>query len=202
MSNDESSNSNANAPPENPRPRPLTEAKKTATCSFVRTLLANHPDLYDEASQTMSRETLLEFVRAQRAPGGEGSLEKVFAFFSRVNQTPFTRWLRNLLSGTDFFSTEFPGSKGDHPGSTDTYRRDDGNFDPAAFDRVTAHSSNGRTMSQKDFAAAIIEANDSESNPGSALDLAKSAGEFALLFNLLGREDGNTGEPIHDRRLI
>ena len=50
------------------------------------------------------------------------------------------------------------------------------------------------------FMSAIIEANDSDSNPGSPLDLAKSAGEFALLFNLLAGEEGRMR--IVDMRML
>ena len=200
MNDEERPTSDEDAAPPARERRPLNDAEKAATCPFVRTLLVNHPDVYDEATRTMSRETLLDFVRAQRAPGGERSMEKVFAFFARTNQTPFTLWFQNLLSRKDLFSTEFPGSRGDHPGSTEIYRGSDGTFDPSAFDRVVAHSSDGTTMNQRDIAAAIIESNRHEANPGSAVDLAKSAGEFALLFNLLGRDDSTM--LISDMRML
>lgn len=175
---------------ESSAPRSLSETELAAICPFVRTLLVKHPDVYDEASRTMSRDVLLGFVRDQRPPGGRGDLEKVFDFFATANQTPFALWIRNVMGRSDLFSTDFPGSNGDHPGSTGIYSESDGAFDLGAFDRVIAHSSDGSTMTRKDVAAAIIEANGREENTGSALDLAKSAGEFALLFNLLGRDDG------------
>ena len=200
MNDDERRSSDAKAQTGHTGPRSLSRGQIAATCPFMRTLLVNHPEVYDEGSRTMSRESLLGFVRAQRTPGGTGSLEKVFAFFARVNQTPFTLWLKNLLRRTDLFSTEFPGSRGDHPGSTGSYRESDRTFDQSAFDRVVAHSSDGTTMNQRDIAAAIIASNRSETNPGSALDLAKSAGEFALLFNLLGREHGTM--LISDMRML
>lgn len=175
---------------EGTQPSSLTDAAKGATCPFMRTLFVNNPASYDEASRTMSRQTLEQFVRGQRQEGEDGSLERVLSFFARVNQTPLKMKFTNFLGRRDLFSTEFPGSRGDHPGSTDIYSRADRAFDEAAFGRVIAHSSDGTTMSHRDMAAAIIEANDSDSNPGSSLDLEKSAGEFALLFNLLaGKED-------------
>ena len=169
-----------------------TAAERAAICPFVRTVLVQHPDLYDDAGRTMSLESLLELVRNQRADrtADPKSLEQVFSFFARVNHTPFPLWLRNLVRRGDRFSTDFPGSRGDHPGSTGIYREADGEFDAAAFERVVSHSTDGSTMSQKDIAAAIIEANDRPENPGSAIDLVNSAGEFALLLNLIGNGDG------------
>jgi len=168
-----------------------TPAERAATCPFVRTLLVQHPEIYDESSRTMSLEALLEFVRGQRPTPARDhtSLEQVFAFFARSNQTPLRLWLKNLMRGSDMFSTDFPGSRGDHPGSTGIYREEDGAFDAEAFERVVAHSSDGVTMSHRDVAAAIVEANRRPENPGSAVDLVKSAGEFALLFNVIGTAD-------------
>lgn len=178
-------------------PRELTESARRATCPFMRTLLHQQPESHDPASHTMSRRALKEFVCGQRGEGEDGSLEQVLAFFARVNQTPLGMKLSNLLKRKDLFSTDFPGSRGDHPGSTDIYSRTDGSFDEAAFARVIAHSSDGVTMTHRDIAAAIIEANEGDSNPGSPLDLAKSAGEFALLFNLLaGQSDRMTIEHL------
>lgn len=168
-----------------PAPPEPTGVARDATCPFMRTLLVNDPELADGASRTMSRAALRRFVRQQRPAGVDGSLEKVLLFFARVNQTPLSMKLGNLLTGRDRFSLRFPGSRGDHPGSTDIYSRADGGFDPAAFERVVAHSSDGETMTPRDMAAAILEANANPSNPGSPVDLANSAGEFALLFNLL-----------------
>ncbi len=128
----------------------LTDNELAATCPFVRTLLVKQPDVYDASDRTMSREALLGFVREQRPPGAAGDLEDVFAFFATVNQTPFSLWIRNTTSRSDLFSTDFPGSNGDHPGSTGIYRESDGAFDQGAFDRVVAHSSDGSTMTRKD----------------------------------------------------
>lgn len=169
-----------------------SEAEAAAICPFVRTLLVARPDLYDADTRTMSLGALLGFVRGHRPtpdPQATG-LEEVFSFFARVNHTPFRLWLRNVFSRGDRFSLDFPGSKGDHPGSTGIYREGSGEFDAAAFARVVAHSSDGETMTRRDVAAAIVGANRHPANPGSAVDLIRSAGEFALLFNLLGTSDG------------
>ena len=178
----------------------FSRADLAVTCPFMRTLVVTRPDLYDDSGRTMSRDVLLGFVRAQRSPEERGDLEDVFEFFARVNQTPFTRWVRNVMSRSDLFSTDFPGSKGDHSGSTGIYRERDGTFDETAFRRVINHSSDGTTMTRQDMASAIIEANGREELRGSTLDLAKSAGEFALLFNLLGPDDG--AMRISDMRML
>ena len=177
-----------------------TDAQTAAICPFMRTLLVNHPERYNDTDRTMSLEQLVGFVREQRAPEGGGSMEKVFAFFATTNHRPFMLWLKNLLGRADLFSTDFPGSRGDHPGSSGIYRESDGTFDPTAFERVVAHSGDGTTMTQKNVAAAIIESNGREANPGTSLDLAKSAGEFALLFNLIGKPDGTM--LISDMRML
>ena len=39
------------------------------------------------------------------------------------------------------------------------YRRSDGAFDRSAFDRVSKHSTDGSTLTLRDFAAAITDAN-------------------------------------------
>ncbi len=191
MSDPHTPGSGASPPPPEP-----TGVARDATCPFMRTLLVQSPELADPDSRTMSRAELHRFVRRQRPPGVDGSLEKVLLFFARVNQTPLSMKLGNLVTGRDRFSLRFPGSRGDHPGSTDIYSRADGGFDAAAFERVVAHSSDGRRMTPRDMASAILEANANPSNPGSPVDLANSAGEFALLFNLLGGDGGAEGIDI------
>lgn len=138
-----------------------------------------------------------------------GGLSTVLAFFAKFNHT------RGLFAGQQ---TQFGGlqqsefnldqttddnqSDGTHEGGVEIIRSPTGEFNRAVIARIEAKAQGSDVLTPKTMAEVIIDANGgafSDINGGvrgGLTDLAKSAGEWALMFCLLQDEDGNV--PIVD----
>lgn len=178
-------------------------------CPAIRSLVTNnqltHTDLVAKVEDVVrvlsgGRDKELSF-------GDPGSLANVAGFFAIHNHSigaqegsSLRQRLRNLLervsglakaaSGSETdrqFNLNFVGSKGDHPGSVDFFRSENGTFDEQHFDTTMARFAPTGRLTLDGIAAMIIESNTADTK-ATERDLGKSAGEWALMVCAIGPE--------------
>jgi hypothetical protein len=204
-------------------PVPLQPGEGVIRCPAVRSLIKNGK-LKHEEHDGLQTAAVQELVRAfsgqprDLAPNEPGSLANVAGFFAIVNHGiedgaeeqghGLIDSVVSLLhkggdaakvaggkSTTRRFDLRFLGSKGDHPGTVNFFTDDErGEFQPEKFTSAMAKFSKGGTLTIQGVARMIIEANGADPK-ASALDLAKSAGEWALMVCVLRAGEATTDIP-------
>ena len=166
-------------------------------CPFLRAAASADELQIVNGHNLQSKPVLVATVDSVRNAGN--GLANVLAFFAKFNHTrglkpdaenPLLR-LRQTEFNLDQ-STDQNISDGTHPGSVDIIRG--GSFTPevvAAIRKIAGNS----TLTPEAMARVIVAANHADSK-ATVIDLAKSAGEWGLMFCLLQDHDGNI--PIDD----
>jgi hypothetical protein len=208
------------------KPIELHPGEGVIRCPAVRSLIKEgklkHEDLQTAAVQDLVR--TLSGQPRDLAPFEAGSLGNVGGFFAIFNHgVPqqaigerrgigarirglFQRG-RNAVDGTAVqlgksttrrFNLRFLGSDGDHPGTVDFFSDDErGEFQREHFVSVMTAVSDGATLTIEGIARMILMANARDSK-ASALDLAKSSGEWALMVCALRADASTTDISIAD----
>jgi hypothetical protein len=176
-------------------------------CPFLRAV-ASAGDLKIEDGQNLqSKPVLVATVDSVKIAGN--GLANVLAFFARFNHT------RGLLPGAETPVGRFAQSKfnldqstndnisdGTHDGSVDIIRGATGVFNPAVVEEIRKIAGNSPVLTPEAMARVIVASNQalfsgvSGNREGKVIDLAKSAGEWGLMFCLLQDDKGDV--PIDD----
>jgi hypothetical protein len=205
-------------------PVPLQPGEGVIRCPAVRSLIKNDK-LKHEAHEGLQTASVQDLVRAlsgqdrDLAPNEPGSLANVAGFFAIVNHglpdgpedqgQGVVDGLRSLLhmggdaakvaggkSTSRRFNLRFLGSKGDHPGTVNFFSDDEsGEFQAEKFTSAMAEFGEGGTLTIHGIARMIISANAADKN-AKELDLAKSAGEWALMVCVLRADETTTDIPV------
>ena len=125
--------------------------------------------------------------------GGHGLKDRILALVRKAPDLVDAAAVASGKSTSRLFDLRLFGSKGDHPGTVNFFKNDSsGEFQAEQFASVMARVSDGVTLTIQGIARMIIIANAGAwDREGSTLDLAKSAGEWALMVCAL-RADGTT----------
>ena len=202
----------------------LSPGEAPILCPAIRSLVREgkleHQELKIAAVQELVH--VLSGQPRTLPPNEPGSLANVAGYFAIFNHSlphhePKPRglrnrirsWFRKPLETTDAaqvaaggrtdrkFSLHMLGSRGEHPGTVNFFHKKTGEFQPEQFRTVMNEVSDGETLTIDGIARMIVRANDGEWDvPGTSLDLAKSAGEWALLVCVLRKDPSSTDMPI------
>ncbi len=194
--------------------------------TLVREGKLPHMDLKEAAVQELVH--VLSGQQKTLKPSAPGSLANVAGYFAIFNHgLPHHKedaprglggflhrvadWIRKPFTTTDAaavaagrrtdrrFNLHLHGSPGEHPGTVNFFHKDSGEFLPDQFRTVMSQVSDGKTLTIDGIARMIIRANNGEWDvPGSTLDLAKSAGEWALMVCALRKSPSTTDIAIDD----
>lgn len=205
-------------------PVPLNPGEGVIRCPAVRSLIKSGK-LKHESLQTAAVQDLVRAFSGQDRnlkPDEPGSLANVAGFFAIVNHGlpeaagnkdhGFLDRVRDVLEkapgaagaagvaagkSTDRrFRLQFFGSAGDHPGTVNFFKADEsGEFQAEQFKSAMAEFSDGQTLTIRGIARMIIKANEADPK-ASSIDLAKSAGEWALMVCVLRPDATTTGIPV------
>jgi len=188
-------------------------------CPAVRALVKTGK-LAHQNLETASVQDLVHAISAQArnlGPGEPGSLGNVGGFFAIFNHgVPAHVFFNRFFDGRDGaavaagastprrFDLRLFESRGDHPGTVNFFKNDpDGAFQSSQFDDETKSVSDGKTLTIDGIARLILKANtgawDAE---GSPIDLAKSAGEWALMVCALRPDPSTTDISVSDLRAL
>jgi hypothetical protein len=208
------------------KPVALQPGEGVIRCPAVRSLIKDGKLQHEELQSASVQELVKVFSGQDRnlAPSEPGSLANVAGFFAIVNHgVPedaenkghgLMDHLHDLFEkGGDLgdaakvaggkstnrrFNLRFLGSNGDHPGTVDFFKDDEsGEFQAEKFRLTMAEVSDGQTLTIQGIARMIIKANGSDPK-ASALDLAKSSGEWALMVCVLRADGTSTDIPVAD----
>lgn len=180
---------------------------RNTRCPFLRAA-ASAGKLDIKNDQNLQKKDVLVATVASVKSAGIG-LGDVLVFFARLNHT---RGLRqepmNLIER--FRQTEFNMdqsnvdniSDGTHGGSVNIICGPTGEFNPEVMEEIGKIAGGSRVLTPELMARVIVAANhtglskDCPDSRGEVIDLAKSAGEWGLMFCLL--QDGDGDVPIDD----
>ncbi len=176
-------------------------------CPFLRAAAAAGELSIENGNNVQSKPVLVATVDSVKKAGRD--LDGVLAFFARFNHT------RGLHRGQDTQlggltqstfnldqSTDNNTSDGTHDGTVDIIHGATGLFNAAVVAKIREIVGNSAVLTPQSIAQVIIASNRgafsdvSGNSKGKILDLAKSAGEWALMFCLLEDPEGNV--PIAD----
>lgn len=205
----------------------LSPGEAPIRCPAIRSLVREgklqHHDLKIAAVQELVH--VLSGQPRTLAPTEPGSLANVAGYFAIFNHAiphhdataprglwhRILSWFRKPLETTDAaqvaaggrtdrkFSLHMLGSPGEHPGTVNFFHKQTGEFQPEQFRTVMNEVSDGKTLTIDGIARMIVRANNGEWDvPGTRLDLAKSAGEWALLVCVLRKSESSTDMPIDE----
>lgn len=188
---------------------------KKATCPFIGTAVATS-QLPVSGGETAPLARIDEVVRLGNLGGGDlGEVLKVFAEGNHAF-VPDASGHFTQKAPAGFFSLDFPGSQGSHPGHSgilqgDPKVRDSGRFSQPDFDRLTSRAKNGwikRSDVGKFIAENLVRDPNSKVFGGRvakllASDLHRFVGEVGphLLEKLRNRKNG-TPDAAEERMLL
>jgi hypothetical protein len=167
-------------------------------CPFIRAAANDDKLEIVNGKNEQNKSILLATVASVREAGG--GLADVLAFFARFNHTRGLDGVNNLLQqfNHDQFnmdqSTVQNRSDGTHSGSVNPIDGATGQLDPKVEIMIRGIAG-GSVLTPETMAGVIVPANRADPD-ASVVDLAKSAGEWALMFCLLQDDHGNV--PIDD----
>ncbi len=180
---------------------------RNTRCPFLRAA-ASSGELEIADGQNLQSKPVLVATVASVSNAGKG-LGGVLAFFARFNHTrglnPDANNLLLRARQTEFNmdqSTDQNISDGTHDGSVDIIRGATGSFNPEVVAEIRKIAGNSPVLTPEAMARVIVAANHADfsqvsgNSQGTVIDLAKSAGEWGLMFCLLQDSDGNV--PIDD----
>jgi hypothetical protein len=208
-------------------PVELLPGEGVIRCPAVRSLV-KHGDLKHEKLETAGVQELVRALSGQERdlePTEPGSLANVAGFFAILNhgvpngevrgRGPLGLF-RNLKQQardvadaaavaaghptTRVFDLELFKSDGDHLGTVNFYKKDEaGEFQVEQFLTIIPQVSDGKVLTIGSLAKLIVMANDGAwDKQGSVVDLAKSAGEWALMVCALRENDQTTDISVAD----
>ena len=177
---------------------------RNTRCPFLRAAAsAGELDIVN-GHNLQSKAVLVATVDSVRKAGkGLGS---VLAFFARFNHTrglnpgadtPLQRLTQTQTEFNMDQSTDQNISDGTHNGSVDIIHGPTGSFNPEVVAEIRKIAGPSTALTPETMAQVIVAANHaafskvSGNSKGTVLDLAKSAGEWGLMFCLLQDDHGN-----------
>ena len=188
-------------------------------CPAVRALVKTGK-LPHQNLETAAVEDLVHAISEQPRnlkPDEPGSLANVGGFFAIFNHgVPAHMFFNRFFDARDGaavaagastprrFDLRLFESRGDHPGTVNFFKNDpDGAFQPAQFEEEMARVSDGKTLTIQGIAQLILKANGGAWDAkGSIIDLAKSAGEWALMVCALRPNTSTTDISVADLRAL
>lgn len=209
------------------KPVELKPGEGVIRCPAVRSLVKSG-ELRHEGMETAAVQELVRIFSGQPrdlGPTEPGSLANVAGFFAILNHgVPehaddghglIGRFHHLVQKGRDaadaaavaagkstnrLFDLRLFGSAGDHPGTVNFFKNDSGGeFQAEQFASVMTQVSDGKTLTIQGIAKMIIRANAGTwDREGSTLDLAKSAGEWALMVCALRADETTTDISVAD----
>jgi len=210
------------------KPVELQPGEGVIRCPAVRSLVKGGKLQHEGLQTAAVQELVRVFSGQDRdlAPTEPGSLANVAGFFAILNHgVPEhavgdghglkERFLAFVQKGPDvadaaavaagkstsrLFDLRLLGSKGDHPGTVNFFKNDSGGeFQAEQFTSVMTQVSDGRVLTIQGIAKMIIMANAGAwDRVGSTVDLAKSAGEWALMVCALRADETTTDIAVAD----